>query len=60
MAHSDKVFGLMVEKLIGQEEVVIKSMGGYLANTKGVSGATITGDGRVVLIIDIMGLYTSL
>lgn len=60
MAHSDKVFGLMVEKLIGQEEVVIKSMGGYLANTKGVSGATITGDGRVVLIIDIMGLYTSI
>ena len=60
MAHSDKVFGLMVEKLIGQEEVVIKSMGGYLANTRGVSGATITGDGRVVLIIDIMGLYTSI
>jgi two-component system chemotaxis sensor kinase CheA len=60
MSHGDKVFGLMVEKLIGQEEVVIKSMGNYLANTRGVSGATITGDGRVVLIIDIMGLYTSL
>ncbi len=60
MAHGDKVFGLMVEKLIGQEEVVIKSMGKYLANTRGVSGATITGDGRVVLIIDIMGLYSSL
>jgi two-component system chemotaxis sensor kinase CheA len=60
MAHGDKVFGLLVEKLIGQEEVVIKSMGSYLANTKGVSGATITGDGRVILIIDIMGLYSSL
>ena len=60
MAHGDKVFGLMVEKLIGQEEVVIKSMGKYLANIRGVSGATITGDGRVVLIIDIMGLYSSL
>ncbi len=60
MSHGDKVFGLMVEKLIGQEEVVIKSMGNYLANTRGVSGATITGDGRVVLIIDIMGLYQSL
>lgn len=60
MSHGDKVFGLMVEKLIGQEEVVIKSMGNYLANTRGVSGATITGDGKVILIVDIMGLYTSL
>ncbi|MEE8575373.1 MAG: chemotaxis protein CheA, partial [Thermodesulfobacteriota bacterium] len=44
MAHGDKVFGLLVEELIGQEEVVIKSMGSYLANIAGVSGATITGD----------------
>jgi two-component system chemotaxis sensor kinase CheA len=58
MSHGDKIFGLLVEALIGQEEVVIKSMGNYLSGIKGVSGATITGDGRVVLIIDVIGLYT--
>lgn len=60
MAHGEKVFGLLVEKLLGQEEVVIKSMGSYLSNIKGVSGATITGDGRVVLIIDVVGLFSRL
>ncbi len=60
MAHGEKVFGLLVEKLLGQEEVVIKSMGSYLSNIKGVSGATITGDGRVVLIIDVVGLFSKI
>ena len=60
MAHGEKVFGLIVERLLGQEEVVIKSMGRYLSNIKGVSGATITGDGRVVLIIDVIGLFSTL
>lgn len=60
MSHGDKVFGLLVDKLIGQEEVVIKSMGNYLSNIKGVSGATITGDGRVVLIVDIVAMLASL
>ncbi len=58
MSHGDKTFGLLVERLIGQEEVVIKSMGNYLSNIKGISGATITGDGRVVLIVDVVGLVS--
>jgi two-component system chemotaxis sensor kinase CheA len=43
----------VVEKLLGQEEVVIKPLGDYLAHVDGVSGATISGDGKVVLILDI-------
>ena len=59
VAFGEKRFALLVEDLLGQEEVVIKSMGDYLSNTQGVSGATITGDGRVVLILDIAGLFST-
>ncbi|MUV39940.1 Histidine kinase [Lentibacillus sp. JNUCC-1] len=48
----DKLTGLVVDDLIGQQEVVLKSMGNYLTNTFAISGATILGDGRVALIID--------
>ena len=44
--------GFVVDQLIGQEEVVIKPLGAMLQNTKGLSGATITGDGRISLIVD--------
>ncbi|MBE9537391.1 MAG: chemotaxis protein CheA [Proteobacteria bacterium] len=50
---SEKRIGVMVEGLLGQEEVVIKPLGDYLTNISGVSGATVTGDGKVVLILDI-------
>ena len=43
----------MVDRLRAQEEVVIKSLGEYLAEVAGVAGATITGDGKVVLILDM-------
>ncbi|MFQ5328948.1 MAG: chemotaxis protein CheA [Thermodesulfobacteriota bacterium] len=59
VALGEKRFALLVEDLLGQEEVVIKSMGNYLSNTDGVSGATITGEGRVVLILDIAGLFST-
>lgn len=49
---AEKRFGLIVDRLLGQEEIVIKSLGDYLANTGGVAGGTITGDGRVRLIVD--------
>ncbi len=50
---AEKRVGVIVERLYGQEEVVIKSLGDYLSNIDGVSGATVTGDGKVVLILDI-------
>ena len=47
---------LAVDSLIGLQETVSKSLGGYLDATKGVSGATILGDGRVALILDVASL----
>ncbi|MCU9612084.1 chemotaxis protein CheA [Caldibacillus lycopersici] len=48
----EKLAGLVVSSFIGQKEVVIKSLGNYLSNVYGISGATILGDGQVSLIID--------
>ncbi|MGE0484894.1 MAG: chemotaxis protein CheA [Gammaproteobacteria bacterium] len=48
--------GLLVDELIGQEEVVIKPLGALLHGTKGLAGATITGNGKIALIIDLPGL----
>lgn len=45
--------GFVVDQLIGQEEVVIKPLGAMLHGTAGISGATITGDGRIALILDV-------
>ncbi|MBZ7975915.1 hybrid sensor histidine kinase/response regulator [Campylobacter sp. RM12637] len=45
--------GIIVDTLIGQEEVVIKSMGYYLQNITGIAGSTIRGDGNVTLIVDV-------
>lgn len=45
--------GFVVDQLIGQEEVVIKPLGGMLHGTAGMAGATITGDGRIALILDV-------
>ncbi len=51
--------GFVVDKLLGQEEVVIKPLGALLNGTRGMAGATITGDGRISLILDVPGLLTS-
>jgi len=48
--------GLIVDGLIGQEEIVIKSLGEYLKGIDGIAGATIRGDGRVTLIVDVASL----
>jgi two-component system chemotaxis sensor kinase CheA len=48
--------GFVVDQLVGQEEVVIKPLGQMLQGTQGMSGATITGDGRIALILDVPGL----
>lgn len=50
--QGDKMTGLVVDSFIGQQEVVLKSLGNYLTNTFAISGATILGDGEVALIID--------
>ena len=49
-------FGVVVDRLRAQEEVVIKSLGDFLSDIGGVAGATITGDGKVVLILDMADL----
>jgi len=48
--------GLIVDTLVGQEEIVIKSLGDYLAGIEGIAGATIRGDGGVTLIVDVAAL----
>ncbi len=48
--------GLAVDRVIGEEEVVIKSIADNFANVMGIAGASILGDGRVSLILDIAGL----
>ena len=48
--------GLIVDRFIGQEEIVIKSLGEYLKGIQGIAGATIRGDGKVTLIVDVGSL----
>ncbi len=50
---AEKRVGVVVGGLLGEQEVVIKSLGGYLSDTPAVAGATILGDGRVTLILDV-------
>lgn len=49
----EKLLGLAVDELIGQQEIVIKSLGKFLNNIKLIAGATILGDGQVALILDV-------
>jgi len=53
---AEKRIGIVVTRLVGQQEVAIKSLGNYLANIPGIAGSTILGDGRVALIIDPVGM----
>lgn len=48
----DRIVGLVVDSVLGQQEVVLKSLGGFLTNIYAISGATILGNGEVALIID--------
>lgn len=50
---AEKRFGLKVDRLVGQKEVVIKSLGSYLGTIEGIAGSTIMGDGTIVMILDI-------
>jgi len=55
--NGEKRVGLLVDTLIGQQEIVIKPLGKLLGNIPVVAGATILGNGQVSLIIDVAGLF---
>lgn len=50
-------FGLVIDSLLGEQEIVIKSLGRFIGNLRGLSGATVLGDGSLALILDVRGLY---
>lgn len=56
----EKHLGIVVDQLLGEQEIVIKTLGDYLGEIPGISGATILGDGSVALIVDIRGLIVGL
>lgn len=53
---AENKIGIVVDYLVGQEEVVIKSLGYYLKGTEGIAGATVRGDGKITLIVDVAGM----
>ena len=57
---AEKRYGIKVDDLIGQKEIVIKSLGKYLGSIEGVAGSTIMGDGTVVMIADIAEIINKL
>lgn len=57
---AEKQYGIKVDGLIGQKEVVIKPLGNYLGNIEGIAGSTIMGDGTVVVILDIAEILNRL
>ncbi|GBF32276.1 signal transduction histidine kinase CheA [Desulfocucumis palustris] len=60
LGSAERRIGVVVHRLIGEQEIVIKSLGNYLGQITGLSGATILGDGRVALIVDARGLVKEL
>ena len=56
VGYGEKRFGFVVDNLIGEQEIVIKSLGDFIGHIPGLAGSTILGDGRVALILDIRGL----
>ena len=57
---AEKRYGIKVDDLVGQKEIVIKSLGKYLGNIEGIAGSTIMGDGKVVMIADIAEIINKL
>ena len=53
---AEKRFGLVVDQLIGNQEIVVKPLGSYVGKIEGFSGATILGDGSVACILDVVGI----
>ncbi len=55
----ERVVGLLVDSLLDSQEVVVKSLGNYIGRVRGVGGASVLGDGRVVLILDVPNLMNA-
>ncbi len=55
---ADRRLGLVVDRLVGEQEVVIKSLNRFCGQVRGISGATILGDGNVALIVDVNGIVS--
>lgn len=60
LGSGEKKIAVVVDKLLGEQEIVIKSLGDYLGQLTGLSGACILGDGKVALIADVRGLVKDL
>jgi two-component system chemotaxis sensor kinase CheA len=56
ISKGDKKLGLIVDRLIGQQKVVVKSLGNFLNNLSNISGVTILGNGEIALILDIRNI----
>lgn len=54
--YEKKSLGLVVSKIVGEQDIVVKPLPSFVKKTKGIAGATILGDGRVALILDSMSL----
>jgi len=56
ITDGEQLIGVSVDKLIGEDEIVIKALPSHFSNVQGVSGASILGDGRIALILDVSGI----
>ena len=54
--YEKKALGLIVSSIVGEQDIVVKPLPSFVKKTKGIAGATILGDGRVALILDILSL----
>ena len=54
--HGERQVGFIVDDLLGEQDVVVKSLGGLIGNRRGLTGATILGDGTLGLIVDTASL----
>ncbi|MMZ67212.1 Chemotaxis protein CheA [compost metagenome] len=57
MGYAEKRLAIAVDELIGNQEIVIKSLGSFIGMTRAISGATILGNGSLALILDVRGLF---
>lgn len=60
VGSGERKIGVVVDKLLGEQEIVIKALGAYLGQVEGLAGAAILGDGKVSLIIDVRGLLRNM
>ena len=54
--YQNRKYGLMVDELLGEQQVVLKNLGSATPKVQDISGGTIMGDGRVALVLDVAGI----